>query len=587
MNNKIITALMDVMQGTEDLPASHERALQILAWTSLGERREIGQDLSPEVALDADDTHLSEMIEALANQNSVCRHAFSSLLTLKKHLFIPLRAGLRQCLKMQSQGLLLGLGAADLAVPGLSRWDDFGMPPEVADLLMGLEPDLGQSIYVAWDGSGQLTARALKKGARVHSDIQMAPAIACLSGLIVGGQLTVEHTDPIRMPGSVAHGKLTKFDSAIAFPPIGLRYEPETAERDLFERFPEKTTLSSVLSLRHLMAVAKSRVLVCVPNGFLFGTNADYELRKSLVEKGQLRAVIALPPGLLASASIGISMLVISPQGGQRTVRMVNADDDRFRRMTSKTRSQLTRVDAIIDATNGRPDDTLARDVPIVEITANDYQLQVARYLIPVEQKRVLALLDNAELVSLGDQTEIIRPPVVKSKGKTSVLLREIGVADLPSYGYIEQPQKRIEVDEEVAKKLGRHHLQPLDIVLTIKGSVGKVGLVPDSLKTSDLPWVVGQSSVALRMTSPHINPKALFMLLRSGLGQALMKGIVSAGTMSFIQTRELEAMAVPVPSMAEQAVAAEVLEKEACLQREIRGLQTQLAQLSQALWSV
>lgn len=488
---------------------------------------------------------------------------------------------------MRVQGLLSGTANVDLASSGIERDSGYGIPNPLADLLIRLAPDLGESIYLPWDESGQLTARALSRKVHVHSDIPGGPVAASLAGLIVGGNLQVNQTDPILSPGFVVNGKLVKFSGAVAFPPMGMRYDVETAERDLFDRFPEKTTSSSVLAVRHLLAVAESRALVCVPNGFLFGSGAERELRKSVVDSGQLRAVIALPSGLLSTANIAISIVVLSPLGGEHTVRMINADHDRFRRMLSKSRSELTDVDAIVEALAGPADDELIRDVRADEIAANDYQLQVSRYLIPPEQKRIRAILEQAEKFALSDILQILRPPVVKSSDSANIVLRELGTADIPSYGLIEAPLKHIEVDEAMAKKLKRFYLRPLDIVLTTKGSVGKVGLVPEEAGDSKLRWIPGQSMVALRMISSAIDPKAIFMLLRSPLGQTLLQSIVSSGTIPFIQTRELGALAIPLPSTPELVVAAEVLEKEIELQREIGQLQTRLAALSKSLWSL
>lgn len=588
MKNRVVIALMDALRaGGESAPVAYERVLQILAWAALAERHEIDRSLSLDNALGAEDGQLGEMIAALAQHGRVSTLAFATLRAASRDSFVSLRAGIAQCLRMRAQGMLSGLSAADLAAPVVGREFDLSLPPELAELLIGLVPDLGASIYVGWDAAGQLTARALKTGARVHCDVTLNASICSLIGLIVGGPLSVEAADPIRAPGAVEHGKLTKFRSAVAFPPIGMRYDLDTAERDLFGRFPEKTTLSSVLSVRHLMAVAQSHVMICVPNGFLFGANADRELRRSLVEQGQVRAVVALPPGLLTTANIAISMLVLSPPGGERTVRVVNADDDRFRTMLSKTRSELKDIRSIIETVNGEADGQVSRDIDADEIASNDYQLQVARYLIPDEQKRIRGRLVGVASVPLGEQVEILRPPVIKSKGDVSAALREVGVGDLPAYGYIGEPQRQIDVDQEMARKLNRFRLRPLDIVLAIKGSVGKVGLVPPSVRESDVPWIAGQSSVALRVHSPAVEPKALFMLLRSELGQALIKSIVSAGTIPFIQTRELESLAIPLPALTEQTAAAEILDKEALIQQDIGRLHSELAKLSASLWPV
>lgn len=590
MTNRIIATLLDAMRSSDARPVQYERALQVLAWTALSAREEIEPDLRISQAVAADDQKLLWIVRTIATRGELHGHAFASLCNIRREQIPALRFGLECALRFLALGLLNSVTAEELAPPASVLDGEPVIPAELANLLVRIGSAMSdglRDVYVGWDAGGEIAARALQGGSKVHCEAPSAPVFVSLTGLIVGGMLTVRHADPIRDPGVASRGRLERFPTAIGFPPIGARYETEVSEMDLLHRFPEKTGLVSVLAIRHLTAVASRSVVVCVPNSLLFGLSAERDLRKYLVDAGQLRAVISLPPGLLPLASIGLSILVIAPAGGGRSVRMINADEEPFRRMISKTRSVLDNTDALVSALVGEPDDYSARDVPLSEVAANDYQLQVARYLIPEEQQKIRSMLDGAEMVPLGQLVQILRPPAAKSKPSSDVLLREVGVSDLSPYGYVEQASRQISVDRELAKKLAKYHLRPLDIVLTIKGSVGKVGLISEAILGSDVPWVAGQSSITLRVIGPNVDPRALFLLLRSPLGQALISGIVSAGTVPFIQTRELEALALPLPSVVQQAEVVAVLREEAVIQEQIAHLQDQLAKLSAPLWAI
>ena len=72
------------------------------------------------------------------------------------------------------------------------------------------------------------------------------------------------------------------------------------------------------------------------------------------------------------------------------------------------------------------------------------------------------------------------------------------------------------------------------------------------------------------------MDPKALFLLLRSKLGQDLLKTITSGSTIPMITLRDLLRLGVPVPSMESGGRAAEVLDAEDALERQIEDLKRQ-----------
>jgi type I restriction enzyme M protein len=134
-----------------------------------------------------------------------------------------------------------------------------------------------------------------------------------------------------------------------------------------------------------------------------------------------------------------------------------------------------------------------------------------------------------------------------------------------------------------------KQYLMPYDIVLIVKGSVGKLGIVP-----GDVPppgpggWVAGVSAIVLRADRKDIEPRALALQLRSPLGQALLRSIVSGGTtIQMINLHELTRLAVWLPPLAEAREAAQALEEEARIQLEINMLSRRQGEVAAGLWTL
>ena len=91
-----------------------------------------------------------------------------------------------------------------------------------------------------------------------------------------------------------------------------------------------------------------------------------------------------------------------------------------------------------------------------------------------------------------------------------------------------------------------------------------------------------------LRVTDPaRIDPRTLYMFLKSGIGQSLLKQIVSAGsTVPLIQLRELEKLRVPVPSLVEQRPLIDTFEHLTALEHQVRRIRSEQDQLVRHLWA-
>lgn len=477
--------------------------------------------------------------------------------------------------------LLLTLGATP-------HGDLFTMPAELTRLLIGLaDIHPGDEVYTPFDDALQLSLAAAQAGGQVFTETPRYSPLPYLINLLAEQRIDVNAgRNPVTNPGFIDGQRLRVFARTVSFPPMGWRLPVETSDRDLYGRFRERTTSGSVLVVRHIMAQTGRRAVVLVPNSLLFGMSGERAVRKDLVHGG-LEAVIALPPALLLGTPIPLAVLVINlqPTINRAEVLFVDGSAERFHKRDGKGRTTLTGWQELLETVRERQAGEVATLVSAADIAANDYQLMVSRYARSQLTDAVDAALRAGEVVRLEELVEFIRPvPISAADAKVNnpAQALEVGVAELPEFGYIRQPQKRVQLASL------RNELQPLDILIAVKGSVGKVGIVPPNV---DAPWVAGQSCLVLRLNQQakrrlH-SPHSLLLYLRSALGRACLSRITSGAAVPLIQLRELRKLAVLVPSMQEQEGADQVFNELVELQQQIEAMRTQQQQLAGSFWTL
>ncbi len=124
--------------------------------------------------------------------------------------------------------------------------------------------------------------------------------------------------------------------------------------------------------------------------------------------------------------------------------------------------------------------------------------------------------------------------------------------------------------------------LEPGDVLLSIKGGLGKVAVVQDLQH----PTVPGQAFcvVRLRPNAP-LTPAALVQYLRSAVGQTLLNKAGQGTAVAFLPMGEVKSLPVVIPHPSELH-RAEALEQESvALSLEVQELSRRLEQLSQQGW--
>lgn len=587
MNTNVFGQFAEALHASPlDQEATLELTLQVLAWLKLSREARIPPTMRVSAELIADAAAAISAFRSLGKESGLIGVAFSNANGRAFEQEALLNA-LRLATKLDKFGVLESLDSTDASVFFESRYSpQRSIPSELAELLAGIAARTPSgSTYVAWDSSGQITARISGKSGGTYSEMQSSTSVPALICLLAGRVAEFHRTNPLTEPSAVSGGKLRRFDTAVGFPPIGQKIDASLVKLDLFQRFPEKTNSGAVLAIRHLLAQAKRRVIVVVQNSVLFSAGAERAMREDLIDKGQVHSIISLPSGIFSSMNVACSVMVLEPEGGINSVQFIDANTDGYRKSTSKSRVQLNDVPGLLSLILTAAKSDAKISVPLPTIQANDYQLQPSRYIADPRSRQVSEILDASKIVTLGELVTTIRPTSVpKEETQTALLAGEVGAADLPQYGYITSCGRQVPAEG----KSKAEFLLPNDILVVVKGSVGKVGIVPENAPPPGAGgWIAGQSLLILRASSQMIDPRALYVYLRSPIGQHLLNGITSGATIPLIMLKELRQLKVIVPSGAISKQAIDALAAESNAQDKIKQIQTEQAQFANGIWAL
>jgi type I restriction enzyme M protein len=228
--------------------------------------------------------------------------------------------------------------------------------------------------------------------------------------------------------------------------------------------------------------------------------------------------------------------------------------------------------------------------VTIRDIAANDFVLQPERYIENPEAQRLRELEASSTLIPLEDLVEFLRPQAVRKAQDDDTVAAtyiEVAVADLDEVGRVRRPTKQVSVSRDSVIQTRRALLKPADIILVIKGSVGKVGLVRDMPDDAETNWIASQSFVILRLRqrAPIQDPRVLFRYLSSPLGLAKLQNLSVGTTVPGLQMAALQRLSIAVPPIREQREIGRQMDELFAIQDQIDGLRAKVGERQQAIW--
>lgn len=516
----------------------------------------------------------------------------------------------------KSQGNLQDVAWAQA---GRSRSNMDGRPaydPALCDLAVAsLSIELDDSVWVPFDPSGQFTVRLVHAGARVW---RAGPGFDAtdITVLLLALEDDPKALDKVNFattpPYVSVGGAATK---CLVAPPMGMKV-PHTSEWRKWERVghggrdlwmsPDETDRSDAWSVAAMWPATRQRGAFLTSPNLLFGQGQEYRLRKALMlDKGgnMVAAVVSLPSGVLTMTAVAPTLLVLDADHRSDEVRVVDLSG------VSGPRGIKNRLGKDIDGEAAArllaPDGVtpqLAANVNLHEVESYDFSLMPQRYLRRVED---LA----GERCRMGDLlAATVRSPV-PTKDLNAWPVWEIGIPRLDRWSPITSGYERSMCI--TPRKADEALLREGDIVLSIKGTVGKAGIVGpipasyqdaivhaatslicDGLRAeTGVPKspaaVAAASCIALRVDREKVLPEYLLLYLRSEDFKRQLDALRVGSTIAHITPAALLAgVQVLVLPLDEQRQLCDRYRELCEMEQQVESLQQRMSQIRDDLFS-
>lgn len=278
----------------------------------------------------------------------------------------------------------------------------FYTPAEVSRIMakvIGINETKSQSqtIYDPTCGSGSLLLKAAdesKTGVTIYGqEMDNATAALAKMNMILHNNPTAEiwQDNTLSSPHFKDNGgNLKQHDYVVANPPFSTKawsngFDPAN---DLYERFadgipPAKN--GDYAFLLHIIRSLKStgKGAVILPHGVLFRGNAEGGIRKNIIRKGYIKGIIGLPANLFYGTGIPACIIVVDKENaaGRTGLFIIDASKGLVKD-GNKNRLRHQDIHKIVDVFNKQVEIAkYSRMVSVAEIEANDYNLNIPRYI--------------------------------------------------------------------------------------------------------------------------------------------------------------------------------------------------------------
>ena len=467
-------------------------------------------------------------------------------------------------------------------------------PINIAGLVAALaNPQPGERVYDPCFGSGNFLVMAWQQAERNRTDLNRPGASLEVSGIEKNSNTFLIGLTRMLLAGidaphlelgnslereSLSSPSLEGFDVVLAHPPIGVKTSLDASCR--YHQFAIHTSDSVGLFIQHALSQLKphGRAVIVVAEGFLFRGGAERDLRRHLLEQGQVEFVVGLPAGVFSPyTGVKGSLIVLNRQGGANRVRMVDATrlfDYRSGKKAPMIRDEIIkslvnelRRPELRRPTKGFEEDTpdrgmisrLSWELSIDELAAAEWDLSPRRRekggLDELLESIKDALGANGAVTALSSVAQVMAGRAIKS-------------ADLMN----EEPSGRamgyVRIRDLIQGKVGRSTswlrpelasieqrwaLLPGDVLVSKSGTIGKAALV----RNGAVGAVAAYGLYVLRPNPERLDAGFLMAYLASPVCQNWLAAQSRGTVIQHINREVLDGLPVPLPPLQIQARAA------------------------------
>ncbi len=225
--------------------------------------------------------------------------------------------------------------------------------------------------------------------------------------------------------------KKPTFEAVVANPPFSYRWQPtEALGEDVRYKnhgLAPKSAADFAFLLHGFHYLAQEGTMaIILPHGVLFRGGAEQRIRTKLLKDGHIDTVIGLPANLFYSTGIPVCILVLKKCKMPDDVLFINASEQ-YEKDKRQNRLLPEHIDQILATYQYRQEEErYSRRVPLDEIAANDYNLNISRYISTAEPE------PEIDLDAVHDDLQAAEDKIIAAANKHNQFLKELGLPPLP-----------------------------------------------------------------------------------------------------------------------------------------------------------
>lgn len=385
----------------------------------------------------------------------------------------------------------------------------------------------------------------------------------------------------LRLGDSLGRGQSSNansegFDLIVLDPPVRNKIDREQLHQlEVGFTYEIKSRDSTGLFIQEALSLLKpsGKAVIVVPDSFLFQGGTDKELRRLLVERGHIEAVIRLPAGQTTTYSnLKCSLLILTKKGDKKIVRMADATSlfkstktDMHQPLLNSLARDFAQKISIEELPLQHPRALDLPDLPgtgvtwrsIWEVSRDELEKMewdlTPKRRVNIALNRVLKDLEQhgMQVVQLGSVVEIFSGIHVRSAELTehpfsSNSLGYVRIGDLKS-GKIKRPTSWVRQIENHTEE--RKRLRPNDVLLSKSGTIGKSAII----EIDDSKLIASKGLFVLRPDPTLLEPEFLYGYFSSALVKSWLESQSKGAVIQHITVEALSSLLLPLPSLEAQ----------------------------------
>lgn len=319
---------------------------------------------------------------------------------------------------------------------------EFYTPQPVSTLLAKLVTDENKqirSIYDAACGSGSLLLRVKKvydpkgeKKVKIYGqELNRTTYNLCRMNMIMHdvhyADFDIKQEDTLERPQHLG----MHFDAIVANPPFSAHWNasPLMMNDERFSQYGKlapstKADLAFVQHMLHHLSEDGTMTII-LPHGVLFRGAAEGHIRQYLIEQlNTLDAVIGLPANIFYGTSIPTCVLVFKKcRKHPDNIFFIDASQH-FDKIKTQNVIRPEHIQKIVDAYKARAnEDKYSKVASLAEVKANDYNLNIPRYVDTFEAE------DSIDLATISVQLAALDEASKTTDATIAAYCKELGIA--------------------------------------------------------------------------------------------------------------------------------------------------------------